>query len=92
MQVGGAKPNIGPLGIPAYVSLDWVHDGQHWVSWDANGCEVMIIQADPAGVRGVASCKDMRWVDAIAGNLADEPTPIAGQPPFGVTIQFVARP
>jgi hypothetical protein len=92
VQVGGAKSNIGPLGIPAYVSLDWVHDGQHWVSWDANGCEVMIIQADPAGVRGVATCKDMRWVDAIAGNLADEPTPIAGQPAFGVMVQFVARP
>ena len=92
LQVGGAKPNIGPIGIPAYIAIDWVHDGQHWVSWDADGCAVTIDQADPAGVRGTAECTNMRWVDAIAGNLADEPPAIAGQPPFAVSIQFVARP
>jgi hypothetical protein len=92
LQVGGAKPNLGPTDIPAYISLDWVHDGQHWISWDEDGCQVDVIQADPAGIRGTAACANMRWVDAIAGNLADEPTPIAGQSAFAVTLQFVARP
>jgi hypothetical protein len=92
VQLGGAKPSKGPIGIPAYIALDWVHDGQHWTSWDEDGCRVTILEADPGGVRGIASCSNMRWVDAIAGALADEPTPILGQAPFSAAVTFVARP
>jgi hypothetical protein len=90
VQLGGAKANIGPLEIPAYIALDRVKDGQHWVSWDPDGCRVSIKQADRGAVRGTASCTNMRWVDAIAGGLAEEPTPIRGQPPFSATITFFA--
>ena len=92
LQVGAAKADVGPFGLPAYLAIDHVHDGQHWVSWDPDGCTITIIQADPAGVRGTASCKNMRWVDSIANGLAEEPTPVAGQPPFAAEITFVARP
>jgi len=92
VQLGGAKPSAGPVGIPAYIALDWVHDGQHWTSWDEDGCRVTILEADPGGVRGIATCANMRWVDAIAGALAEEPTPIAGQAPFSAAMTFVARP
>ncbi len=92
VQLGGAKANIGPVDIPAYLAFDRVHDGQHWVSWDPDGCKVTIKKADRGGVSGTATCKNMRWVDAIATSLAEEPTPIPGQPAFSATVTFRATP
>ena len=91
VQLGGAKATAGPIDIPAYLAFDRVHDGQHWVSWDPDGCKITIDQADRGGVRGSATCKNMRWVDAIATSLAEEPTPIPGQAPFSVTLTFRAN-
>jgi hypothetical protein len=92
LQVGGATTKTGPEILPPYISLDRVANGQHWVTWDPDGCEVKVTQADPGGVEGTATCKNMRWVDAIAGGLSEEPDPIEGQAAFGATISFVARP
>jgi len=92
LQIGEAKPSNQPVEFPAYIALDWVHDGQHWISWDPSGCRISIDQADRAGIRGTASCSQLVWVDAIVGGLADEPTPIPGQAPFSAEITFRAAP
>ncbi|HEY7132086.1 MAG TPA: hypothetical protein VH440_07525, partial [Candidatus Limnocylindrales bacterium] len=42
LQVGGAKPNDDEAKLPAYIAIDWVHDGQHWVTWDPSGCKITI--------------------------------------------------
>jgi hypothetical protein len=92
LQIGEAKPSNQPVEFPAYIAIDWVHDGQHWISWDPSGCRITIDQADRAGIRGTASCSQLVWVDAIVGGLADEPTPIPGQAPFSAEITFRANP
>ena len=92
IQLGGGKANPGPTDDPAYISLDRVTHGQHWISWDPVGCRISVLEADTVGVRGTASCSNMQWVDAIAGGMAEEPTPIAGQAPFGAEITFLATP
>lgn len=92
LQVGGAKPNSDQATLPAYIAIDWVHDGQHWVTWDPSGCDITIDKADKSGLAGTAKCKDMRWVDAIVAGLADEPTPVVGQAAFSVRIEFQAAP
>ena len=92
LQVGGAKPNSDEATLPAYIAIDWVHDGQHWVTWDPSGCDITIDKADKSGLAGTAKCKDMRWVDAIVAGLADEPTRVVGQAAFSVRIEFAAAP
>ena len=79
------------FGGPPFVQLDRIVDLQHWTTYDPSGCVVKVDQASGSGLRGTASCKGLRWVDALAMGFGPEPSDI-GQPPFDAEITFSAAP
>lgn len=87
MGAGGAGGFLSPQ--TAWIQLDRIVDGQHWTVLDPSRC-IVTAQADPFALRGTATCKGMRWSDAIGGGYAVEPAYIAGQPAFDAEITFEA--
>lgn len=75
-----------------FVTLDRITGGQHWTIADPSGCKVTITQNDAKGVVGTASCKGLRWVDALSTDGPTEPSYIAGEAPFDAEIAFQAAP
>ncbi len=76
----------------AFVLIDRIEDGQHWMTSDPTHCPVTVTQSDAKGVAGSASCKGLRWVDAISASIALEPAYIAGQAQFDAEVTFKATP
>jgi len=83
---GEALPFMGPQ-----LTFDRITDGEHWMTYSSDACDVKIEVADPKAIRGTASCEGLRWVDALSTPLlADVPPPIEGQPRFDLTVTFEA--
>jgi hypothetical protein len=81
------------FGSSAFVTLDRVSGGQHWTTYDPSRCIVTIETADANGMRGTATCKGLRWTDAIgAYGMSLEPNYITGEDPFDAEIRFEALP
>ena len=76
----------------SFMSLDRIHDGTHWTTSDPTGCSVTVTQADKLGLAGTATCKGLRWTDAMAGFGELEPQVVGGEPPFDAQITFKAAP
>ena len=77
---------------PGYVSLDRIRDGTHWTTIDPSGCVLMVSKSDTSGIAGTASCKDLRWSDAMSGFAMPYQQFVEGQPAFDAEISFEAAP
>ena len=87
MGAGGAGGFLTPQ--TAWIQLDRIVDGQHWTVLDPSRC-IVTAQADPFALRGTATCKGLRWSDALGGGYAVQPAYIADQPAFDAEITFEA--
>ena len=85
---GETDPTYGD----GFVMLDRIANGQHWTIYDPSGCKVTVKQNDAKGVSGTASCKGLRWVDAMSAAEPGEPSLVPGQAPFDAEITFQAAP
>jgi hypothetical protein len=94
VRISGATTDSSFLGFASgWVTLDRITDGHHWTTMDPSRCIVTVSQADERGLEGTASCKGLRWVDAVGGSqLGFEPAYVEGQAPFDAEITFEARP
>ena len=83
-----------PSYMPSFITIDRIVDKQHWTTYDSTRCSVEIARADETGLSGTASCKDLRWADALATGMSPnyEPPYIKDQPAFDVEITFEAAP
>jgi hypothetical protein len=90
---GGDSP--GPAAeFPAMLTIDRIVAGEHWTTRDSDRCVVDIDKADKSGIHGSATCKGLRWHDALSGyefNGIDEDL-VPDQPKFDATITFEALP
>jgi hypothetical protein len=93
LRVIGATSGSGFMQT-AFVQLDRIAGGEHWTTADPSRCVVTIATADKDALRGSASCKGLRWSDAIAGGMYGglAPSYIVGQPAFDAEITFEATP
>jgi len=81
----------GFLTSPAYIQLDRIVGTEHWTSADPSRCVVTVSAADATGLMGKATCKGLRWSDALGtytGNF--EPPYIKDAPAFDAEITFQA--
>ena len=94
LQVLGASTGGGvSLFGSGYVQLDWISDGRHWTIFDPTRCVLTVTTADATALRGSATCKGLRWSDAIGGGYsAAGPIYVPGEPPFDAEITFEAMP
>ncbi len=75
-----------------FVTLDRIAGGEHWTIADPSACKITVSEADAKGVAGTASCKGLRWVDAMSTSGDLDPTFVAGEAPFDAEITFQAAP
>jgi hypothetical protein len=98
VRVTGASRLGGFAPSPAYVQLDRIVGTEHWTTWDPSRCIVTISAADATGLMGKASCKGLRWTDAMGNWLGNgssggyEPPYVKDQPTFDAEITFQATP
>lgn len=100
VQVYGASLGSGGLfGTGGYLTLDRIVDRQHWTTADPTRCVVTVTVADESTLRGTATCKGLRWSDALGGAFgggfgggfgANGPAYIPDQPAFDAEITFEA--
>jgi hypothetical protein len=83
-------------GSPAVISMDRITDRSHLTTMTMsldNRCIVDVTKVDASGVSGKATCKGLRWTDALAGGaFLRTPEPLASEPPFDAEIVFEASP
>jgi hypothetical protein len=91
VRVMGASKLGGFLTSTAYVQLDRIVGLEHWTTADPSRCVVTIFAADATGLMGKATCKGLRWSDALGSYSATyEPPYIKDQPAFDAEITFEA--
>jgi hypothetical protein len=77
----------------AFLALERVADGKHLTAADPGRCKLTITAADKTGFAGSASCKALRWSDAIAPvDGVGYPSYIKDLPPFDAEVTFSAKP
>jgi hypothetical protein len=81
----GAEPDIGA----PYVALDHIVGGQHLTIDDPAACSVVIETATPQQLHGSATCRSLRWTDAIDISI-DGAHRDMGLPAFNAEITFEA--
>jgi hypothetical protein len=94
LLVAGAKSG-NPLidGGSDFVQVEQIVDDHHWMTGDPSDCKVDVTTADKTGFSGTASCKGLRWSDAIAPfDASGNPAFVAGQAPFDLEVTFQAKP
>jgi hypothetical protein len=97
VRVMGATKLGGFLSSSAFVQLDRIVGRQHWTTYDPERCIVTISAADATGLMGKATCKGLRWTDALgnwggSGIGGYEPPYIKDEPAFDAEITFQATP
>lgn len=93
LRIMGATAAAGMFGQTAYISIDRIVGTEHWTTYDSTRCVVTVSRADETGLAGTATCKGLRWSDAIGGGLGTlEPPYIKDQPAFDAEITFEAKP
>jgi hypothetical protein len=89
--MGASKAGGGFLYAPAFVSLDRIVGTQHWTVADPTRCVVTISAADATGLMGTATCKGLRWSDALGMYSSTfEPPYIKDEAAFDAEITFEA--
>ena len=93
LQVYGAKPGGSTFIEPAFLTIDRIADGRHMTASDPVGCKVTITAADTTSFAGSASCKGLRWMDALAPyGATGHPIYIKDLPAFDAEVAFSAKP
>ena len=83
----------GVFGSFAYLTLDRIVGAEHWTTSDPTRCVLTIETADATALRGTASCRGLRWADAISSyGMALQPRYVPGEAPFDAEIRFEALP
>ena len=91
LRIIGVEPSAMVDGGYTMVTLDRIADGRHLTAYDDAGCQTKLERADTTGVNGTASCKSLRWTDAMAGGMFTGPTR-TDEPAFAAEITFEAAP
>ena len=93
LRIMGATKGGNFSSMPTYLTLDRIVDNHHWTT-DGSGCSFKIEKADETGLSGTASCKRLRWIDAMGTGygMSYEPPYIPDQPAFDAEITFEAAP
>ena len=97
VRVMGATKLGGFMSSPAYVQLDRIVGREHWTTQEPDRCVVTISAADATGLMGKATCKGLRWTNALgnwggSGIGGYEPPYIKDEPAFDAEITFEATP
>jgi len=74
------------------VTLERIAGGRHWSVADPSACSVTVTENDAQGVAGNATCKGLRWFDAMSSAGALQPSEVDGEPAFDAVITFSAAP
>jgi hypothetical protein len=91
VRVMGASKVGGFLTSAAFVQLDRIVGLEHWTTADPSRCIVTISAADATGLMGKATCKGLRWTDALGTYTGGyEPPYVKDQPAFDAEITFEA--
>ena len=86
-----AFPTGVGLGSGGSVTLDRITGTEHWTTADPSRCIVTIETADATALRGTATCRGLRWSDAVGGfPMTPESAYIEGQDPFDAEVTFEA--
>jgi hypothetical protein len=94
LQVYGAQGGASAFPLePAFLTIERIADGRHLTASDPAGCKVTIATADATGFAGSASCKALRWSDALAPfDPIGRPSYVEGEPAFDAEVEFSAKP
>jgi hypothetical protein len=92
LRFGSAPITQPPDGSSGYVMIDRIRDGQHWMTSDSTPCTVKVDKLSTSALAGSASCKGLRWMDAMSAMSGPVPEFIAGEPAFDAEITFEAAP
>jgi hypothetical protein len=94
VRVMGATAGGTAYFSPSYLTLDRIVGNQHWTTVDSSRCVVTVTKADEKGLAGSATCKGLRWSDALSMGLGSsfQPPYITGEPAFDAEITFEATP
>jgi hypothetical protein len=93
LRIMGATKGGNSFYMPAYMTLDRIVGSQHWTTFDSSRCVITVTKADETGLVGTATCKGLRWSDALSGGMgAFEPPYIKDQAAFDAEITFEAMP
>jgi hypothetical protein len=89
--IGGGNSGGPEAEFPPTLMIDRIVDDEHWTTRD-DRCVVDLDKADKTGVKGSATCKRLRWHDALAGYEFNGNDLVPDQPKFDATITFEALP
>jgi hypothetical protein len=93
LRIMGATKGGNSFYTPAFMTLDRIVGSQHWTTFDSSRCVITVTRADETGLVGTATCKGLRWSDALSGGMgALEPPYIKGEAAFDAEITFEALP
>ena len=93
LRIMGATKGQNTFGSTTFMTLDRIVDGEHWTTYDPGRCAFTITTADATGLVGKASCKGLRWSDAISTGISESyQPPYIDQPAFDAEITFEAAP
>jgi hypothetical protein len=93
LRIIGATKGANAYSMPGFMTIDRIVDKQHWTTFDSNRCVITITKADETGLAGTATCKGLRWADALSNGYESlEPPYIKDQPAFDAEITFEALP
>ena len=94
VQVYGAKAGESTFpSEPAFLTIERIADGRHRTASDPGACKVTIATADTTGLAGSATCKGLRWSDALAPyEPIGRPSYVEGEAPFDAEVEFSATP
>jgi hypothetical protein len=82
-------------GPPSTVWIDHVAGNLHLTTqtFAENRCIIDVTKVDATAISGTATCKGLRWTDALASTtFLNTPQPVASEPPFDAEIVFEASP
>jgi hypothetical protein len=83
----------GVFGSFSYLTIDRIVGVEHWTTSDPTRCVLTIESADATGLRGTASCRGLRWADAMSSyGMGPEPRYVPGEDEFDAEIRFEALP
>jgi hypothetical protein len=93
LRIMGATKGRNLYSMPGFMTIDRIVDKQHWTTFDSSRCVITITKADQTGLAGTATCKGLRWSDALSNGFESfEPPYIKDQPAFDAEITFEALP
>jgi hypothetical protein len=93
LTISGATTEDGALFGSSYswLTVDRIAGNRHLTTPETGRCIITVTQADEDGLVGTATCRGLRWADAIIGG-ADYTPDYVDEPAFDAEITFTADP